>query len=155
MTVGRWGTFWKFVVVTTGIGAIAGVSLLVFNTAPQGFDDVLIGFGYSLFFAVPGALLGLVIGLPAYAVFRLCLRALSGRAIAVAFFFVLGAVSALLGFVVFVMVVGGPSSYTYDSASSVAATLAGPVLVAGVLSAVTSLRIVEPAEAVTVTSLGD
>lgn len=92
-------------------------------------------------------------GLPAYAVFRLCLRTFSRRAIAVAFFFVLGAVSALLGFVVFVMVCGGPSSYTYDSASSLAATLAGPVLVAGVLTAVASFRIVEPAEAVTVTSL--
>lgn len=116
---------------------------------------VLTGFDYSLFFALPGALLGLVIGLPADAVFRLCLRALFGRVSATAFFFALGAVSALLGFVVFVMVVGGPSSYTYDSASSVAATLAGPVLVAGVLSAVASLRIVEPAEAVTVTRLGD
>lgn len=143
MVLGRWGSFWWFVALTTGIGAVAGVSLLVLNTAPKGFYDVVTGFGYSPFFALPGALLGLVIGLPAYAVFRLCLRTLSGRIAAVAFFFVLGAASALLGFVVFVMVFGGPSSYVYDSASSVAGTIAGPVLVAGVLSAAASFRIVE------------
>lgn len=134
MTLGRWGSFW-----VRGAGWLRLFAVLRVAWCPVG----------------PGALLGLVIGLPADAVFRLCLRALFGRVSATAFFFALGAVSALLGFVVFVMVVGGPSSYTYDSASSVAATLAGPVLVAGVLSAVASLRIVEPAEAVTVTRLGD
>lgn len=145
MVLGRWGSFWSFVLLTTCIGAISGVSLLVFNTAPQGLYDVLAGFGYSLFFALPGALLGLVVGVLAYAVVRLCLRALSGRVLAAAFFFILGVVSALLGFVVFVMVFGGPSSYAYDSVSSVVETIAGPVLMAGVLTAVASFRIVEPA----------
>ncbi|MGO2809928.1 MAG: hypothetical protein ACTIBG_00435 [Brevibacterium aurantiacum] len=154
MVLGRWGTFWWFLVLTAGIGAIAGVSLLVFSTAPNGFHDVLTGFSYSPFFALPGALLGLAIGLPAYAAIRLCLRALSGRTIAFAFFFVLGTVSALLGFVVFVMVFGGPSSYAYDSVSGVVATIAGPVLVAGALTAFASFRIVEPAEDVNLTSIG-
>lgn len=143
MVLSRWGSFWRFVLLTTSIGAVAGVSLLVLNTAPNGFYDVVTGFGYSPFFAFPGALLGLVIGVPAYAMFRLCLRALSGRTAAVAFFFVLGAASALLGFVIFVMVFGGPSSYAYDSAASAARTIAGPVLVAGVLTAGASFRIVE------------
>ena len=89
------------------------MSLLVFNTPPNGFYEVLTGFAYSPFFALPGALLGLAIGLPAYAAIRLCHRALSGRKMAFAFFFVLGIVSALLAFVVFVMVIGGPSTYTY------------------------------------------
>lgn len=152
MVLGKWGSFGHFVLLTTGIGAVAAVSLYLFNIPPASFFELLEGLAYILFVLVPGAALGLFVGVPAYGALRLCLPALPGRKSALAFFFVLGAVSALLGFVVFVMVFGGPSSYTFDSASGVVATIAGPVLVAGVLTAVASFRIVEPAEAVT--SLG-
>lgn len=144
MILGTWGSFGRFLLLTTGIGAIAALGLYVFNSPPASFFEVLEGLAYVLFYLVPGAGLGLFVGVPAYGALRLCLRALPGRKSALAFFFALGIVSALIGFVVVVVLTGGPSTYTFDSAADLARALGWPTLTAGILTAAASYLVVEP-----------
>ena len=144
MTFSRWGTLGRFVLLTSGIGAIAALGLYLFNAPPASFFELLEGLAYILFFLVPGAVLGLIIGVPAYGVLRLSLRALPGRKSALAFFFVLGVISALIGFAAVLVLTGGPSTYTFESLGDVMRALGGPALTAGVFTAAASFLIVEP-----------
>ena len=154
MIFGRWGTFGRFLLLAAAIGMLSGVLWYLALIAVGGWDATADDLRIFPLFAAVGGGLGLVMGVPAYWTVRLCAQWIASRAASVLFFFALGAASALLGFVVFVMVFGGPSSYAYDSVSGVVATIAGPVLVAGALTAFASFRIVEPAEDVNLTSIG-
>lgn len=144
MVLGKWGSFGRFVLLTSGIGAIAALGLYLFNAPPTSFFELLEGLGYIFFFLVPGAALGLIIGVPAYSALRLCLRALPGRKSALAFFFVLGVISALIGFAVVLVLTGGPSTYTFESQGDVVRALGLPALTAGVFTAAASFLVVEP-----------
>ncbi|SMX95589.1 MULTISPECIES: hypothetical protein [Brevibacterium] len=146
MIFGSWGTLGRFVLLTTGIGAVAALGLYLFNAPPSSFFELLEGLAYIFFFLVPGAALGLVIGVPAYGALRLCLRALPGRKSVLVFFFVLGVISALIGFAVVLLLTGGPSTYTFESQGDVVRTLGWPALTAGVLTAAASFLVVEPRE---------
>lgn len=145
MVLGKWGSFGRFVLLTTGIGAVSALGMYVFNSPPASFFEVLEGAAFSLFFLVPGAGLGLVVGVPAYGALRLCLRALPGWKSTLAFFFALGVFSALIAFVVVLVLTGGPSTYTYTSVGDLVAALGWPALTAGILTAAASFLIVEPA----------
>lgn len=138
MIFGRWGTFGRFLLLAAAIGMLSGVLWYLALIAVGGWDATADDLRIFPLFAAVGGGLGLVMGVPAYWTVRLCAQWIASRAASVLFFFVLGTVSALLGFVVFVMVFGGPSSYAYDSVSGVVATIAGPVLVAGALTAFAS-----------------
>lgn len=146
MVLGKWSSFERFVLLTTGIGAVSALGLYVFNSAPAGLLEMLEGFAYILFFLVPGAALGLFVGVPAYGALRLCLRALPGRKSAIAFFFAFGVISVLIAYVVVVILTGGPSTYTFDSVGDLVRALGWPALTAGILTAAASFLVVEPAD---------
>lgn len=144
MVLSKWGSIGRFVLLTSGIGAVAALGLYLFNAPPASFFELLEGLAYILFFLVPGAVLGLVLGAPAYGVLRLCLRALPGRKSAFALFFVLGVVSALASYIVVLVLTGGPSTYTSESTGDLVRALGWPALTAGVFTAAASFLVVEP-----------
>lgn len=59
MVLSKWGSIGRFVLLTSGIGAVAALGLYLFNAPPASFFELLEGLAYILFFLVPGAVLGL------------------------------------------------------------------------------------------------
>lgn len=144
MVLGKWGSIGRFVLLTSGIGVIAALSLYLFNAASAGLLEMLAGLAYIFFFLVPGAALGLLLGVPAYGVLRLCLRALPGRKSALVFFFALGVISALASYIVVELVTDGLLTYNSNSTGDLVRALGWPALTAGVFTAAASFLVVEP-----------
>ncbi|MGO2035091.1 MAG: hypothetical protein ACTH2U_01340 [Brevibacterium sp.] len=147
MVPGRWGSLGGFLLVTTGIGALSSAlwALTVILTQEPG--TWLGSLSWTPIFAFAGALLGLLLGVPAFAVVRLVLPHLTGRAGSLLFFFGLGAASVLVSLGVMALLFGGniPMVYTVSNGEFEPSVFI-VVPIAGILTALASFRIAVPAD---------
>ncbi|AZL06805.1 MAG: hypothetical protein ACTH44_14935 [Brevibacterium aurantiacum] len=148
MIFGRWGTFARFVMLTTGIGLATSLTWSLFTLAIGGWDrsgdDVTT---FSLIAAI-GAGLGLVMGFPSYWVVRLFVRWMTSRAGTVLFFFLLAVASVMVEVVVVVIVAGGDvgeiASFFVIRGAGDLMGLPGIALSAGVFAAVCAPLVLRP-----------
>lgn len=134
-------SFWRFVLLTAGIGAgiglLAGLILLEFDPGQIVMIAAATGFG---------GVVGLVMGIPAELVVRVAAPRLRGRAGAALFCFSLGLVSVLAAMNILGMLIQGPVAYieAYEWATLLFAL--GFAIPAGILTACATSLIVVPAE---------
>lgn len=134
-------SFWRFVLLTSGIGAgvglLAGLILLEFDAGQIVMIAAATGFG---------AVVGLVMGIPAELVVRVAAPRLHSRTGAVLFCFSLGLVSVLAAMNILGMLIQGPVAYieAYEWATLLFAL--GFAIPAGLLTACATRLIVLSAE---------
>jgi hypothetical protein len=148
MSLGRWGTLGRFVLLVTGIGAASAVIWsLVLMVASGRLGDLAGNLVWTPFFAVVGAALGLAASVPAHRALRLLLRRLSNRAMSMLFLFGLGAASvvAALGLLALCFHGNIPMVYTVSNGEFEPLAFVLPV-VAGLLTAACGPIILSPVD---------
>lgn len=153
MIFSKWGSFARFILMTTCIGAASGVGFYIYFMAPIGFADLVDGLSIIHYFIGLGALAGLFLGAPAYGAVRLAVGRLRNRVVATLFFFALGFASAVLAILVLVLLFGGLSGLALDSLMEIFPQGLTLAAIAGLLTAAASFLVVEPA-APAITRLG-
>lgn len=145
MVLGHWGSFARFILLSTCTGAASGVGLYIYFTAPLGFVDFVDGLTLIHFFIGLGALAGFFLGAPAYGAVRLAVGRLRDRVVATLFFFALGFASAVLAILVIILLFGGLSGLALDSLMEIFSQGLSLAAIAGLLTATASFLVVEPA----------
>lgn len=145
MVLGKWGSFARFILLSTCTGAASGVGLYIYFMAPAGLVDFVEGLTLIHFFIGLGAVAGVFLGAPAYGAARLAVGRLRTRAAATLFFFGLGFASAVLAILVIVLLYGGLSGLGLDSLMEIFPQGLSLAAIAGLLTAAASFLVVEPA----------
>lgn len=147
MVLGPWGSLWRFVLLTTGIGTASGLTYMVFEAVRSLFE-------YGLYIELitlggiaggVGAGLGLIMGFPAYLVVRLSVRRLRNRAAARLFFLILGAASAVAPWMIWIIASGELIDFITNAGFAHWAIIFGFALPAGIFTCACSQLIVRQA----------
>ncbi|WP_181272935.1 hypothetical protein [Brevibacterium oceani] len=149
MVHGPWGPLWKFVLLTTGIGAATGLTYMVYEAVRSLFEygpyiELLTIGGIA---GGVGGGLGLIMGFPAYLVVRLSVHRLHSRAAARLFFLILGAASAIAPSVIWMIVSGELIDFITSADIGLWLIILGFSAPAGILTCACSPLVVRPARA--------
>lgn len=145
MMFGRWGTFGRFLLLTTVVGMLSGVLWYVMVIAVGGWDATAEDLSIFPLFAAVGGGFGFFMGVPAYWAVRLCVRWIHSQAVSVLFFFALGAASVVVTLVIVAIVTGSAMSEPF--AVSDAGDLVGLPLIAtlaGIFTAAAAPLVLRP-----------
>lgn len=149
MVLGPWGSLWRFVLLTTGIGAASGLTYMVFEAVRSLFE-------YGLYIELitlggiaggVGAGLGLIMGFPAYLVVRFSVARLCSRAAARVFFLILGAASAIAPWMIWIIGSGAFIEFITSDDIGVWLIILGFSVPAGILTCACSPLLVWPRQA--------